>query len=48
MGTGATTLDLRRIANNCVIFNYVTAVALAMAMPSVSPVMSVNLRTFFL
>ncbi len=35
MGLGATTLALRRIANNCLIFNFAKAVALAMAMLSV-------------
>ena len=33
----ATTLPVRGIAQNCLILNFVTAVAVAMAMPTVGP-----------
>jgi hypothetical protein len=33
----ATTLPAKGIAKNCLVFNSATAVALAMAMPNVSP-----------
>jgi hypothetical protein len=37
MGRGATSLPVRGIVKNCLIVNFATAVAVAMAMHSVSP-----------